>query len=679
MAGSMLILEDMVIAYDAPDGGQLAPQPQASATWGWARGLQFGLLTRSPEGTRGAVVLARHIAGIISVCLPLKAFAQSFGGGARPPELPGQQVVSASAGSWDFIDGCTNDTSAPPAQRCWAAAYAVEDMAKPAADLDEAFNPTPTHYNMAMQNSVVLCARVLDQACVDSLGPLGCIMAAREEREGQVLSAAPELFDAAGDASGGGMGPGRRRAEGPVLAGCVVGGTVGLLAAAAVALLAVRAARRRKNRSQLEAAMPGMGDNSNDSVAGAAMLQVALAVRAGCCGGALTKPCGSDPAESAAPKDARGGLSPGDPLSPEGSGSGPGPRPHSASGPYPPQPPRRPVPAGNAAANEAAVLSAQTPLHDLSVHLQVLKDFATGGAAPPGEALGAPVPLPPDNVVRLTGRVLGRGAYARVEEGTYRGQCVAVKQLLDCCWEEAADRYGSYLQELEVLGRCDHPNIVRVLAASVQHGLPPVLVLELMETSLDKVLYGTPGSLLPMRLVLHVAAEVARGLSYLHPTVVHRDVKPANVLISDPHGDRPVVKLSDFGLARLRETALVTTQPAGTMPYVAPECFDVTCYALTHRMDCYSFGVMLWECLAGARPWDGVNGMQVAFRVSMLSHRLPLPAHGSPGGGDQRRWPPRLVALLRQCWEAEPLRRPAAADIVKVLALAQEDERRGRS
>ncbi len=113
-------------------------------------------------------------------------------------------------------------------------------------------------------------------------------------------------------------------------------------------------------------------------------------------------------------------------------------------------------------------------------------------------------------------------------------------------------------QEVEVLARCQHPNVVRLLAVCLT---PPrvCLVMELMGTSLDKMLYGGAGGgrgasngaggasrrpLLPLRSVLHIALDVAHGLAYLHPTIVHRDLKPANILVNNPWGDRPVAKLS---------------------------------------------------------------------------------------------------------------------------------------
>ncbi|KXZ55100.1 hypothetical protein GPECTOR_3g254 [Gonium pectorale] len=213
----------------------------------------------------------------------------------------------------------------------------------------------------------------------------------------------------------------------------------------------------------------------------------------------------------------------------------------------------------------------------------------------------------PGHEVTLLPTVLGKGGFGRVVEGMYEDQRVAVKLILndsldawglpaaaDYCSKAdsqniASDSKGvapsnkesreaalselsaSLAQEVAVLSRCRHPNIMTLLAACLQ---PPrlCLVMERMQTSLDKLLYGRPGVLLPMEQVLSIALDVARGLEYLHPTVMHRDLKPENVLINGVGTDKLVAKLSDFGLSRLRFTAAAFTlnPEVGTAEYMAP-------------------------------------------------------------------------------------------------------------
>ncbi|PNH11364.1 putative serine/threonine-protein kinase [Tetrabaena socialis] len=237
------------------------------------------------------------------------------------------------------------------------------------------------------------------------------------------------------------------------------------------------------------------------------------------------------------------------------------------------------------------------------------------------------------DVVTLLPEVLGRGAFGRVHAGIYRGQRVAVKQVLDILdggVQDVEDLQAAFAQELEVLGRCEHPNILRVLAACVTPPRP-CLIMELMDTSLDKLLYGREETLpLPLPLPRPLPLPL-----------------PANVLINDPRGEQPVVKLADFGLSRLRNTILVTEHPeAGT--------------------DIYSFGVCLWEMLAGARPWEGLSAVPIACQVTLMGRRLPVPPQNVPGDSPSR-WPPRLCELLEECWDKDPDRRPAAAELAKRL------------
>ncbi|KAG2438343.1 hypothetical protein HYH02_010801 [Chlamydomonas schloesseri] len=314
---------------------------------------------------------------------------------------------------------------------------------------------------------------------------------------------------------------------------------------------------------------------------------------------------------------------------------------------------------------------------------------AADGAAAPGKS---PASSASSTVVQLLPTVLGKGAFGRVVEGRYQGQPVAVKLLLGLMDSTAGNKDElmlSFVQEVEVLGRCEHPNVVKLMAACM---LPPqlALVMERMEGSLERLVFGAQRSaaavaaaggsqslplpppppsaqhLLPLPKVLHIAIQMAQGISYLHPTIVHRDLKPANVLINGGESDFPIVKLSDFGLARMRVCTLPTQTPeAGTPAYMAPELFDVTNNIVSHRADMYSFAVVLWVMLTGQQPWKDWNLVAIAYNVSR-GIRLSLDSL------DPQRCPPKLKRLITACWETDPLRRPAAAEALKELLLIQE-------
>ncbi|KAG2451852.1 hypothetical protein HYH02_003628 [Chlamydomonas schloesseri] len=316
-----------------------------------------------------------------------------------------------------------------------------------------------------------------------------------------------------------------------------------------------------------------------------------------------------------------------------------------------------------------------------------------------------------DPCVSLLPVVLGRGAFGRVVVGRYQGQRVAVKILNEMmatdqeadgaalvnpdCHDDANDaaaqqaewvapggedgnepaaatgpvggsQLDALVQEVEVLGRCRHPNVVRLLAACLT---PPrlCLVMELMETSLERMLYGggPEQPLLPLGTVMDIALDVAQGLSYLHPTIVHRDLKPGNVLVNLNGGKRPLAKLSDFGLSRIQSTVVITADlEAGTPGYMAPELFDVSNFVISHKVDIYSYGVLLWAMLTGKEPWKEYGLVQMTYCVAILQQRPPLP------GPD--RCSDKMRRLIASCWEPQPQRRPAAAEVVKQLLLIKQ-------
>ncbi|KAG2451851.1 hypothetical protein HYH02_003627 [Chlamydomonas schloesseri] len=317
-----------------------------------------------------------------------------------------------------------------------------------------------------------------------------------------------------------------------------------------------------------------------------------------------------------------------------------------------------------------------------------------------------------DPTVTLLPKQLGRGTFGRVLEGRYQGQKVAVKLLNESAFGVAAgvtkstgalpgmragaaaaagaaaggmDKGGNggeecggqtrqimldaLVQEVEVLGRCRHPNVVRLLAACLT---PPrlCLVMELMETSLERMLYGggPEQPLLPLGTVLDIALDVAQGLSYLHPTIVHRDLKPGNVLVNLNGGKRPLAKLSDFGLSRIHRTIIETSHPeAGTPAYMAPELFDIDNFSISPKVDVYSYAILVWSMLSGQEPWKELTLVQMAYGVAVLHERPPLSAIPAD------RLSPKMIRLITSCWDPEPERRPAAAEVAKQLLLIKQD------
>ncbi|GIM04032.1 hypothetical protein Vretimale_8663 [Volvox reticuliferus] len=98
---------------------------------------------------------------------------------------------------------------------------------------------------------------------------------------------------------------------------------------------------------------------------------------------------------------------------------------------------------------------------------------------------------------------------------------------------------------------------------------------------------------------------------------------------------------------------------------MAPEVLNIDNCAVTHRVDIYAWGVILWEMLAGFRPWAGLTLVQIAAAVTFGRQRPPLELLRP------ERCPPKLKSLIQRCWDEVPERRPAAAEVVKELLLVQ--------
>lgn len=162
------------------------------------------------------------------------------------------------------------------------------------------------------------------------------------------------------------------------------------------------------------------------------------------------------------------------------------------------------------------------------------------------------------------GEQLGGGGVSVVYRATWKGQPVAVK----LTQEEANDSLvEEYRNELQVMTQLDHPNIIRLLGASL---VPPKLciVMELCGPSLHKLLHQSAERFDHIRR-LQIAQDVAEALRYLHAfevPVIHRDIKSQNIVVDNSTGTS---KLIDFGLASTRVVA------AGTPSYMAPELLAV--------------------------------------------------------------------------------------------------------
>jgi eukaryotic-like serine/threonine-protein kinase len=183
---------------------------------------------------------------------------------------------------------------------------------------------------------------------------------------------------------------------------------------------------------------------------------------------------------------------------------------------------------------------------------------------------------------------------------------VAVKVLRDTAGADDA----RFQAEVRTLARFVHPNLVRLLDAGEYHG-EPYLVMDLVEG--PTLAQRQSSGRLSQAEVANVAVGIASALAYVHTAgIVHRDVKPANVLL-DRDG---VAHLADFGIARLVDTTGLTAagSAVGTPAYLAPE--QVQGLAVTAAADVYALGLVLLECLTGRRAFEGTPTEVAAARLS---------------------------------------------------------------
>ena len=213
------------------------------------------------------------------------------------------------------------------------------------------------------------------------------------------------------------------------------------------------------------------------------------------------------------------------------------------------------------------------------------------------------------------GRELGRGGMGVVyeaEQVSVPGRIVAVKLLRGLIGSATARQ--RFAREVEVVGRLDHPHIVPILSADLNATTPFYAMKRVDGVTLRAVLQG--GAMRgDVRAIATMMRDLARALQHAHDHgVVHRDVKPGNVLV-DRDGR---AMLLDFGLASLVETdsdLTLSTDAVGTPDYMAPEQVTSSLGPITPRTDVYGLGVTLYECLTGRTPYGADSRHETLTRI----------------------------------------------------------------
>eukprot|EP00873_Tetraselmis_striata_P001225 jgi/Tetstr1/421489/TSEL_012437.t1 len=258
------------------------------------------------------------------------------------------------------------------------------------------------------------------------------------------------------------------------------------------------------------------------------------------------------------------------------------------------------------------------------------------------------------------GSFIGRGGFGEVYKIQWKGAEVAVKVFPPGFCGPSDDQYASYLKELEMMQQIQQaPQIARILGASTRKPHMALLYEFIPGGSLADRIYKSDAPM-SYKEILKAGYDIAVGLSHLHPHVIHRDLKPANVMV----GGDGMCKLIDFGLSRGKDpyVSYISTEAGGTPNYMAPEMFNGARF--NERVDIYSLGMVLYECLTCSMPWaDFTNMAQMVFQVSIQMNRPEIPA-GTPRP---------LARLIRRCWADDAQKRPSALDVAQELHLMMSD------
>jgi serine/threonine-protein kinase len=247
--------------------------------------------------------------------------------------------------------------------------------------------------------------------------------------------------------------------------------------------------------------------------------------------------------------------------------------------------------------------------------------------------------------------LLGRGAMGTVYAADHLGldKTVALKMLPPSPTHDVALRFE---REARATARLDHPGCVRVLDYGTTSGRLHYLVMEMLDgPTLCETL--TRRGRLSLDEGLGLIAEVLSALTHAHQReILHRDIKPSNLVFTQRGEERRLV-LIDFGIAQLRDLTTITAQNVvpGSPSYIAPERFLMQEY--DERADLYSVGVVLYEALAGVRPFVGANPIEIARR-HLGSSPTPL-SEARPDA------PPELEGLVSRALARDPARRFANA------------------
>ncbi|XP_010475135.1 PREDICTED: uncharacterized protein LOC104754612 [Camelina sativa] len=270
---------------------------------------------------------------------------------------------------------------------------------------------------------------------------------------------------------------------------------------------------------------------------------------------------------------------------------------------------------------------------------------------------------------------LGSGTFGTVYYGKWRGTDVAIKRIKNSCFSggssEQARQTKDFWREARILANLHHPNVVAFYGVVPDGpGATMATVTEYMVNGSLRHALQRKDRVLDRRKKLMITLDAAFGMEYLHmKNIVHFDLKCDNLLVNLRDPQRPICKVGDFGLSRIKRNTLVSGGVRGTLPWMAPELLNGSSNRVSEKVDVFSFGIVLWEILTGEEPYANMHCGAIIGGIVNNTLRPPVP----------ERCEAEWRKLMEQCWSFDPGVRPSFTEIVdrlRTMTVALQAKRR---
>ncbi|KAJ6831290.1 serine/threonine-protein kinase B-raf-like [Iris pallida] len=257
-------------------------------------------------------------------------------------------------------------------------------------------------------------------------------------------------------------------------------------------------------------------------------------------------------------------------------------------------------------------------------------------------------------------RELGSGTFGTVYHGKWRGTDVAIKRINERCFagkpSEKERMRADFWNEASNLADLHHPNVVAFYGVVLDG--PGGSVATVTEYMVNGSLRNALQRTLDRRKRLVIAMDVAFGMEYLHKkNIVHFDLKSDNLLVNLRDPQRPICKVGDLGLSKVKCQTLISGGVRGTLPWMAPELLNGSSNLVTEKVDVFSFGIVMWELLTGEEPYADLHYGAIIGGIVSNTLRPPVPESCEP------QW----RSLMEKCWSADPSERPSFTEVADRL------------